>query len=39
MALFCHLRAMLTDPGAVPKDALPIDCDEGEKDYEADING
>lgn len=35
LAMFCHLRAMTTDPGAVPKDALPTLDDDMEHDYEA----
>jgi len=33
--MYCHFRAMTTDPGAVPKAAMPCLDDDAEMDYEA----
>ena len=38
MALLSHLRAMLTDPGAVPKDAAPLLDDEDQEAGELDMD-
>ena len=38
MALLSHLRAMLTDPGAVPKDAAPLPDDEDQEAGELDLD-
>ena len=35
LAMYCHFRAMTTDPGAVPKAAMPCLDDDAEMDYEA----
>lgn len=34
LAMISHFRAMTTDPGSVPRDALPLLNDEEELDYE-----
>eukprot|EP01038_Epipyxis_sp_PR26KG_P009476 gene9476-12767_t len=35
LAMFSHMKAMTTDPGAVPKDAKPLADDHQEIDFEA----
>ena len=39
MAIISHLKAMMTDPGAVPPDAKPIIDPEIESGNSVDING
>ncbi len=38
LAMYCHYKAMTTDPGAVPKDALPLTHDMEEQNYEQGLN-
>lgn len=35
LAIYSHFAAMTTDPGAVPRDSMPLPDDEQENDYEA----
>ena len=33
--MYCHMKSMTTDPGAVPKSAVPTLDDDMENDYES----
>ena len=38
MGMYSHYRCMVTDPGAVPKDGLPLEDDEVEHSFEKSQN-